>query len=127
MMRLIPFLALLVLTGCSAKLNIEKTFSLPEGTDPDKLLLFDPQSREQSITVTVDASDSVNVGVFLKSVTADLRELSEPEREKKAAIFKKGIKQETLTVKIPANAEYTVLVSLAPKVAKSSGKITVKN
>ncbi|MGL6075337.1 MAG: hypothetical protein ACRC8S_14370 [Fimbriiglobus sp.] len=123
-------MALLVLSfcGCSAaKLNIEKTFSLPDGSDPDKLLLFEAQSKEQTITIKVEASDEINVGVYLKSQAAEPRDLSVADRETKAAAFKKGTKAETFTVKIPANTEYTVMLSLAAKVAKSSGKVTVKN
>jgi hypothetical protein len=125
---LVMALLLLSFCGCRvATLSIEKTFSLPEGSDPDKLLLFDPQSEEQTLTIQLEASDEVNVGVYLKSQAADPRELSVADREAKAAAYKKSTKAETFTVKIPANTGYTVMVSLAPKVAKSSGKVTVKN
>ncbi len=112
------------LVGCkAAKLNEDKSFSLSSAAD-EYLLELIPQKAEQTVSAAVTATEPVDVYVVLKSAAADPRDLKPADREKKAVAFKKGVKAETLTAKIPANEASAVLVVLGSGSKKSD--VTVK-
>ena len=120
-------LGALTFVGCGAKkLNEEKSFNLTPG-ERDKIYLFDAQSSEQTIKVAVTSSEAVDLFVFLKNDVADGAALDDNDRKKKALASKIGVTSDTLTAKVPAKQEYSLLVSLSLKSKKADGKVKITN
>ncbi|OWK37743.1 hypothetical protein [Fimbriiglobus ruber] len=113
--------------GCAAKLNDERSFSLPEGSEPDKLLILNAQPSDQTIKVAVTASEPVDVYVFLTKDVAEPRDVAAGDRAKKALASKTGVTQDTLTAAVPAKQEYKVLIGLSEKSKKAEGKVKITN
>jgi hypothetical protein len=122
--RFAVLVAVCGLVGCkAAKLNEDKAFTLSPSAD-EYLLELVPQKGDQTVSAAVTATEPVDVYVVLKSAAADPRDLKAGDREKKAVAFKKGVKAETLTAKIPAGEGASVLVAL-PAAGKKAD-VTVK-
>ena len=112
--------------GCNAKLNQEKSFSLTP-SEQDKVYIFDAQSSEQTVNIAVTSSEAVDLFVFLKKDVAEPAAVEGHEREKKAFAKKLGAISDTLTVKVPAKQEYSLVVSLSTKSKKADGKVKITN
>ena len=112
--------------GCNAKLNEEKPFNLTPSAR-DKIYLFDAQSAEQTIKVSVTSSEAVDVFVFLKKDAPDPAGLDDAELRKKALASKLGTTSDTITVKVPAKQDYSLVVSLSMKSKKADGKVKLTN
>ncbi len=123
----LPFaLGIIALVGCRAdKLNETRDFTLSqEGLD--RLIEMPAQKYEQTLSVTVSATEPVDVYIFLKSA-GDLRDATAADRAKKALASKTGTQSDTLTAKIPANDAPNVLVLLGEKSKKSSVSVKLAN
>ena len=125
-LSLLLMLGAVALIGCGAKLNEEKAFNLLP-TDRDKIYLFDAQSSGQTLKAVVTSSEPVDLFVFLKKDVADPAGIDDAERKKKAITSKLGTTSDTLTVKVPAKQEYSLLVSLSLKSKKADGKVKITN
>ena len=135
-MRLfLPYCNLIVVSfaiaGCQAKLTVSKTFTLPGEDSLNQSWEMPPQPSEQNIKITVNVKKGPSVDVFVVNA-ADIGDVidgggpKEKKRwEEKGYGFKRNVKSETITVKIPANVKYKVNIMQSDD-AKDKSEVEVK-
>lgn len=130
MKRLVPFLfvGMIALSGCTDKLKYDQKFSLAQiGGEPEKVLSPPKQSSAQTVKIQVTASEPVDVFVFLTKDVPQPLDLKDAERPTKATGSKTGVTSETLSVSIPANTDYAVMIALPKKTKKADVTVTMTN
>jgi hypothetical protein len=116
--------ALLGLCGCAGKLEVNKTATV-EALDYE-LIGLPKQSQQQKVTIEVDAPEAVNILVIDASSEKGFDGLAPAKQEALAKYGKKmGVKKDSLSVDVPANATATVAVGGGPK--KTEVKISISN
>ena len=119
----LPALALVWLAGCSAKLNVEKS----EDLTLDKVIEqpIDGYKKEQKITVSINATNPVDVFVYLDRDKADVVAAINAKQDSKYLLASgRMIQDGNLEATIPANSPATVMISPAGKSAKVKYKIS---
>jgi hypothetical protein len=125
--------AVVAAAGCGPKLDISKTFKLPEEDGVVAYRLVpDPQSRDQKITVKVEVTgDPVDVFVLKAAdVPAPIitSEKEKKEFEGKAFGFVRGTKSGTFTCTVPAKTNYEVVIILSGSTGtKTEGTVKLTN
>jgi len=111
-------LVVFLLAGCS-KVHDVKTITLKPGET--NIFEVDAPKRDQKVRVVVTSAEPISVAIAL---TKDIggQEVTSVSDLKTTLELKKGVKQETIEVTIPAKEKYTVIVSDALK----STDVTVK-
>ena len=121
----------ITLSGCQAKLSVSKSFSLPQEEGKISQTWEMPaQTAAQTIKVAVNVKSGPNVDVFVVNASeiSDVIDASPKEKKKweeKGYGFKRDVKSETVTVKVPANVEYKVHIMQVDD-AKGKSEIEVK-
>ncbi len=116
--RLIPVLALVVLTGCS-KIHETRPFKV----GPGQMYYFEitePVS-EQKIKVSVTSENPVNIWVMLTKEVPSQDEFDPATRTVLAS--EKNTKEATITATIPAKEKYRIYITGASK--ETSGTVKV--
>ena len=117
--RVIPTFALIAITavmGCQAKLTVNKTHTIPDEEGRIAEIFSMPaQPGAQTITIKLNVKRGSNIDVFvlpddLVGVDVGTRPDEKKFWEGKAFGSKRDIKSETMTVKIPANTKYKVVI-----------------
>jgi len=122
-LRVVPFLAVLVLAGCS-KIHESRSFNL-EPLATNTLSISAPLS-EQKVKVAVTSDQPVNVWVLLeKDIPAGSKDDFDPDKSMKSGILakEKNAKDATLNATVPAKEKYQIYVSNPGSKAAS---VTVK-
>lgn len=129
-----PYVAMIVVSaacaGCQAKLNVSKTFMLPGDDTNNQIWEMPAQTSEQSVKITVTVKKGSPVEVFVVKASDVGETVHGDEKEKKAWEekgfgFKRNTKSDTVTVKIPANVKYKVIV-MQVEDAKEKSEVEVK-
>jgi hypothetical protein len=123
-MRICVFILAIAVAGCQAKLTVSKSFTLPNENGISQTWDMPPQPSAQTIKVAVTVKSGPNVDVFVVNASdvGDKIEASPKEKkmwEEKGYGFKRDVKSETVTVKVPANVAYKVHIM---QVDDSKGK-----
>jgi hypothetical protein len=119
-----------VVSGCQAKLTVSKSFTLPGDDGIVQIWEMPAQPSVQSIKVAVTVKSGPNVDVFVANASDIGEEIHGSPKEKKAWEekgfgFKRDVKSETVTVKVPANVKYKVLIMQVDE-AKGKSELEVK-
>lgn len=118
------------ISGCQAKLSVSKSFTLPGEDGIVQAWEMPAQPSAQSIKVAVTVKSGPNVDVFVANAS-DIGEFihgSPKEKkawEEKGYGFKRDAKSETVTVKVPANVKYKVIVMQVDD-AKGKSEVEVR-
>lgn len=115
-------LGVIWLSGCGAKLNIEQTkeLSLSEViTQP-----LDAYKKEQKITITVSATNPVDVFVYLDKDKDAAEAAINAKKDDKLLAVSRMLKDGKLEAPIPANSPATIMIAPAGKSAKVTYKVT---
>jgi len=117
-----------LLGGCGpAKLNVTKSFNVPDGDKLADIYILPAVKAEQNVSVNVTADKPVDVYVLLSKDLPDAENKLPQDWIKVAIASKKDATSETLSCKIPANQEWKVFVTAGQKTAKANGKVVIKN
>lgn len=128
--RAIPVLALVAVVGCQAKLTVSKTFKIPDDGEIVKIFEMPAQAGAQTIKVVATVKSGSNIDCFIIPASLVGNEVGTSPNEKKTWEekgfgFKRDIKSETFTAKVPANTAYKVLVIQSDS-AKEKSDIEIK-
>ena len=118
-------LMLILIAGCKAKLNSEKTVELPPAGMHD--IIVDPITSAQDIKVSAKASSGkFNVYVFLTKDKADVEKAANQNKvSDKVIAHKLDTSDAELKANIAANSEATVLLmSIEAKKVEVKVKLT---
>jgi hypothetical protein len=116
--RLLPAVALLVLAGCTAKLNEARSYTVEPGLADG--FFIPSQPKPQTISIEFTADNDVTVLLF-KAADAKGDDAVMAD-EKKALGFKQG-KSGSFTVDVPENTETRFVVRATAKAAKVDVKV----
>jgi hypothetical protein len=120
-LRLIPFLAVFALAGCS-KIHEERSFALEPG-DTHGFTVTAPLS-DQKVKVEVTSEQPLNVWVILEKDIPQGKTEFDPELLQSGVLAKeKATKQATLTATIPAKEKFRVYFDAAVKKTNVTVKI----
>ncbi|HEY8504778.1 MAG TPA: hypothetical protein VIL46_09365 [Gemmataceae bacterium] len=117
--------ALLLLAGCSPRLNDERTFALEPGEE--RTLTIDPIDRDQTVKVRVDSPGvPVNVYCFLEKDRGEVEKaVGAPRPSDKVLARKEKAEAAELEVAVPAGERAAILLTPASgKTANVAVKIT---
>ena len=125
--------AVLAVSGCGPKLDVSRSFKLPE--EDGKVayrLVPDPQSKDQKITVKVNVTgDPVDVFVLKASDVPEPILTTEAEKkmfEGKAFGFVRATTSGTVTCTVPAKTSYEVVIVLSGVTGtKTEGTVKLTN
>ncbi len=111
---------LVALSGCGpAKLDITKDYSLESA----KIVILDPQSKPQKITVEFESDSEVTVMVIKESeITEDNADIVDV---KQAIAYKKGEKSGSFSADVPENTATRVVAR--SNAAKAKVKLHITN
>jgi hypothetical protein len=112
------------LSGCTSRVNFEKTVSLTTGNI--MAYSIDAPRGEQKVRIQIDSTEPINVDVGFEADGADIHKALERDQRPTGLIASKvGAKQDELDATIPAGKAFTVYLSGARK--KAEVKLSVKS
>ena len=118
---LLLFLIATFVSGCG--LNHERTIQLDEGDVRE--VIIDGPSRDQNVTVSVNAGEPIDVYVVLEAELDKTRNVLMDQKAPTGPLAgKKAIQNESLEATIPAKSKFAVLLSGARKRTDVKLKIT---
>ena len=110
-LRVVPFLAVVLLAGCS-KIHEQRSFTL-EPLAGNTLSISAPLS-EQKVKVAVTSDQPVNVWVLLeKDLPEGTKDDFDPDKRMKSGVLakEKNTKDVTLNASVPAKEKYQIYVT----------------
>lgn len=114
----------LVVSGCSPKLDVNRTKTI-DAADYD-LIGLQKLSQPQKVTIEVEAAEPVNILVIDSSAEAGFDGRTPDQQAALAKHGKKlGVKKDSLSVEVPANAAVTVAIGGCAK--KTEVKYSISN
>lgn len=116
--------------GCQAKLTVSKTFKLPDEAEVVKIFEMPAQPGEQTIKIDVTVKSGSSVDVFVVPANLVGAAIASDKKEKKvweekAYGSKRDVTAGSMTAKVPAKAEYKVLVIQSDN-AKQTSEVEIK-
>lgn len=115
---------LVAAVGCTAKLDVERSYEIEQ---LDRRIVGLPaQSREQTVTATVNSDQPVDVYAIPASV-GDLDTLDAGQLKAKASASSERMTTGTFKFTVPAKQETNVVVTPSAKTAKAKVSLKLTN